>query len=204
MGLVRSSLPFNTATRSVPFDAAMSFGLGVSLTASGWVSGAATSFVNLGPPVTSSQSAATPSNVGRVQGTWLLQVASASVASANEFYQFFLYGSNDPAFAAGNADLLGAYDIAATAALRLGDPAGQAAAWPGVGGGSGGGNLGVSSAIYNIPFSNDRDLFTFQFINLFLRDGRHIAEHFRHVLACAVSDRRPEGLTLQPKKRKGR
>jgi hypothetical protein len=172
MGLVRSSLPNNAPTRSVPFDTALSFGLGVSLTASGWVSGAPANFVNLGGPVSPNQSATFPAFVGRTQGSWLLQVSAANVASGNEFYQFFLFGSNDPAFGAGNCDLLGAYDIAATAALRLGLPAGQAAAWPGIGGGSAG-NLSapVSSAIYNIPFSNDRDLFTFQFLNLFVTMG---------------------------------
>jgi hypothetical protein len=154
MALTRANLPTNTPTRAAPIDTALTFNLngsgGTPFTASGWVTGAATSFITV--------------PIGRFQGSWNLQVYAANVASGNEFYQFFLLGSNDKIFAAGNCDLLGAYDIAATAALRLGDPAGQAAAWPGI-------FSGRSAAQYSIPMSNERDVFTFEFVNLYVQMG---------------------------------
>lgn len=151
MPLTRANLPIITPTRAAPIDTAMSFNVngsgGTPFTASAWLSGAAANFVTLPQ--------------GRFQRSWNLQVYSADISSTKEAYEFFLYGSNDPAFGAGNYDLLGAYDIAATAALRLGSPAGQAAAWPGVW-------TGLSAAVYSIPMSNQRDVYTFQFVNAYV------------------------------------
>jgi hypothetical protein len=148
----------NPPTRAAPIDTLLTFRLGqAAMTASGWASGAIGSTVDLGQ--------------GRFQGTLNLQVHAADIGSGNKTYQFFLYGSNDPTFAAGNCDLLAAYDIAATAALRLGSPTSQSALWPGIGGGAfytGPTTQPVmSAAIYSIPVSNDRDVFTLEFINLF-------------------------------------
>jgi hypothetical protein len=148
MALTRAPLPINLPTRSAPIDMAATFRLGAAaMTASGWATGAAASYITL--------------PIGRAQGLWMLQVHSADVSSANEQYQFFLHGSNDPAFGAGNCDLLGVYDVAATAALRLSQPAGQDAAWPGLAG-------GTSAAIYALPVSNDKEVYTLEFMNLYV------------------------------------
>jgi hypothetical protein len=111
----------------------------VTLSASGWMMGtpvagspsspittATQNFVNLGGPLTAAQQGAIqglPTGsvfgaAGRFQGQWVIQVEAASLASSNEFYQFYLWGSNDAAFGAGNTELLGTFDIAATSALR--------------------------------------------------------------------------------------
>jgi hypothetical protein len=151
MPLTRAGLTVNLPTRSAPIDVSAAFRLGgAAMTASGWATGAAGSFITLPP--------------GRTQGLWMLQVYNANVASVNEFYQFFLHGSNDPAFAAGKSDLLGVYDIAATAALRLAQPAGQDTEWPAL-------TSGVSSAVYAIPVGNDRDIFTLTNLNLYVNMG---------------------------------
>jgi hypothetical protein len=152
-----------------PFDAALSFGLNVTLTASGFAGGAApASNVNLG--------------VGRVQGTWSLLIptvptAGASqnpgFASSNESYQFFLLGSNDPAFGNGNVEILNMHDLAATAALR--DLPNVAAAFPtsypfpGFVGGSAPVSTPLNSVSLQIPFSNQRDAYIFSFVNLFVQ-----------------------------------
>jgi hypothetical protein len=155
----------NTPTRSAPIDAAATFCLNSTLTASAWLTGAATSPITL--------------PAGRTQGLWMLQIQNLGNAalfpSNNEFYQFFLYGSNDPNFAAGNCDLLGVYDLAATAALRLGSPAGQGAPFAGFGGSLiSTPPLGLQqpgAAIYAIPVGNDRDIFVLQFMNAFVNIG---------------------------------
>jgi hypothetical protein len=142
------SLPINFSPQAVPFDAAASFGLGVTLTASGYATGSAT-------PI--------PWGPGRMQGNLMLNVSSVALGSTNEFYQFFLLGSYDPSFANGNLDILAAYDIAATAALRLlptipgADPAIP--------------DVGLSAAQFVIPFSNQRDTNLFPFLNLFVQMG---------------------------------
>jgi hypothetical protein len=148
MALTRAPLPINLPTRSLPIDASQTFRMdAAAMTASGWATGAATSYITL------------PG--GRSQGMWALQIHAADVSSANEAYQFFLHGSNDAAFGAGNCELLAAFDVAATPLLRLAQPAGQDASWPGLA-------AGTSSAMYVLPFSNDKDVFTFQFVNLYV------------------------------------
>jgi hypothetical protein len=147
MPLTRTGFP-NLPTRSAPIDMAATFRLNAAaMTTSGWATGAAANYITL--------------PIGRAQGLWMIQVHAADISSANELYQFFLHGSNDPAFGATNCDLLGVYDIAATASLRLAQPSNQDTEWPGLFG-------STSAAIYAIPVGNDRDVFTFQFMNLYV------------------------------------
>jgi hypothetical protein len=150
MALTRAPLPINLPTRSTPWDSALAFGDHVTMTTFGWVPGAAGGYITVPR--------------GRFQGLWNLQVFSADVSSTNETYQFFLYGSNDPNFGNGNLDLLGMYDIAATSALRVPTGVGLGAAWPGLAAGTG-------AAIYSMPVSNERDVYTFEFINLYCEIG---------------------------------
>jgi hypothetical protein len=173
MALQRSSLPINAATRAAPFDALLSFTPpgGETFTASGWLTGAAANVVTLGPSISPTQQQSpttTPGAAGRSQGLWMLSVSAASFAGGNESYQFFLYGSNDPTFTAGNCDLLGVYDLAATSALRLGFPAGQSSAstaFPTIGpasaGGFSGGAMSDGSATRSDPrISQSRSVMT--------------------------------------------
>lgn len=154
MALTKTTLPAIAPTHAVPYDVAASFGLGITMTASGYAyptAGGATTtnYITMGP--------------GRMEGYWRLDVSAAKVSAGNEFYQFFLLGSNDPAFANGNIDILGMYDIAATAALR--DLPTIAAASPAVPDG------GLTASSFVIPMSNQRDQFVFEFINLYANIG---------------------------------
>lgn len=148
MALTKTLLPVNAPTNAVPFDAAGSFGLGLTLTASGYAV-SQTGFITMGP--------------GRMQGNWRLDISAAAMGSANEFYQFFLLGSNDATFTNGNIDIIGMYDIAATAALR--DLPTIAAASPTVP------DVGLAASSFVIPFSNQRDQFVYEFINLYCNLG---------------------------------
>ena len=139
------ALPINFSPQVVPFDAAASFGLGVTLTASGYAEARLLHRVGS----------------GRMEVSLMLNVSSVALGSANEFYQFFLLGSYDPSFANGNLDILAAYDIAATAALRLLPTIpGANPAIP---------DVGLSAAQFVVPFSNQRDTNLFPFINLFVQ-----------------------------------
>jgi hypothetical protein len=140
---------------------ASAFALNETLTASAWLGGSISGAGAQNTPISL--------GVGRNQGLWAINVTAASFASGDEFYQFFLFGSNDPAFGNGNCDLLGAYDIAATAALRLTNSkvAGLAALWPGIPAVT----PGPTGSTFAIPFSNDRDVFTFQYINMYVAMG---------------------------------
>jgi hypothetical protein len=150
MPLTRAGISVNLPTRSAPIDLAASFRMngagGAAMPSSGWATGAAANFITL--------------PAGRTQGLWMIQVYSAFI-STNQTYQFYLHGSNDPAFGAGKRDLLGVYDIAATAALRLAQPAGQDTEYPGLA-------SGTSATIYAIPVGNDRDQFTLTNMNLYV------------------------------------
>jgi hypothetical protein len=148
MPLTRAPLPINLPTRSAPIDMAATFRLGAApMTVSGWATGAAANYITLPR--------------GRAQGLWMLQVHAADITSGNEAYQFFLHGSNDPTFGVTTSDLLGVYDIAATSLLRLAQPSGQDTEWPGIAN-------GTSAAIYALPVGNDNDVFTFEFVNLYV------------------------------------
>jgi hypothetical protein len=150
-----NALPINFSPQAVPFDAAASFALGATLSASAFASGAQASPIAWGP--------------GRMQGNLMLNVSSANgitpgttgAPGGTQSYQFFLLGSYDPAFASGNLDILAMYDIAGTSAARdLPTFAGASPAIP---------DVGLSAAQFVIPFSNQRDVNTFPFLNLFVQ-----------------------------------
>ena len=87
MPLTRAGISVNPPTRSAPIDLAASFRMngagGAAMPSSGWATGAAANFITL--------------PAGRTQGLWMIQVYSAFI-STNQTYQFYLHGSNDPAF----------------------------------------------------------------------------------------------------------
>lgn len=144
MALTKALLPVNAPTHAVPFDATASFASAATLTASGFV-GAANTPIILGP--------------GRFEGYWALDITAADVSSANEAYQFFLLGSNDPVFGNGNNEILAVHDIAATAALRLlPNIAAISPAAP---------DVGLAGSLFVIPFSTQLDQFVFTYVNLY-------------------------------------
>jgi hypothetical protein len=170
LATVPAPLPRNYNTSAAPFDNSLAFAVSQTFTASGFVNlqgaNVATDFISPG--------------VSRFQGMWNIDIPTASnpaFGSANEFYQFFLLGSTDPAFANGNAEILAVHDLAATAALRL--LPNVAAAFPGSypfpgfsSGAAGGGSfMPLAAVTYQIPFSNQKDAYIFPFINLFLTVG---------------------------------
>jgi hypothetical protein len=172
-----TTFPRNYNTSAAPFDNLLAFTTtaGATVTASGYVNqggNVAAGFVTPG--------------VSRFQGMWnidipVIQAAGASqnpfFGSSNEFYQFFLLGSNDPAFANGNAEILAVHDLAATAALRL--LPNVAALFPGSypfpgfsSGAAGGGSFQpLNSVTFQIPFSNQKDAYIFPFVNMSLVVG---------------------------------
>ncbi|MDE2040652.1 MAG: hypothetical protein KGJ45_11650 [Elusimicrobia bacterium] len=103
MALTKTTLPGITPTFAVPYDTLQAFCSAQTLTASGYASNLNTQ-LTMGP--------------GRFNGVWALDVSNVALGSSNEFYQFWLLGSNDAAFANGNIETLAMHDIAATAALR--------------------------------------------------------------------------------------
>lgn len=146
MALTKSLLPVNAPTHATPYDVAGSFGLAVTLTASGFATGAAGTNVTYGP--------------GRMEGYWRIDVSNAKVSATNETYQFFLLGSNDVNFGNGNCENLGVYDIAATAALR--DLPTIMAANPTIP------DAGLTASSFVRAFSNQSDQFVFQYMNLYV------------------------------------
>jgi hypothetical protein len=157
MALTANTIPSQVTTFPTPYDATNAFttSAGQTLTATGFLNNQNTQ-VDLG--------GANPvSAAGRTDGVWTLDVTSVAFGSANEFYQFALLGSNDPAFGAGNVELLEFYDIAATAALRIiPNTLGATPTIPPV---------GLGGMTIQRPFTNLQCLIYYRFLQCFLTVG---------------------------------
>jgi hypothetical protein len=148
MALTKSTLPMERPSIAVPFDTLQAFSLSETLSASGYASNVNTQ-ITMGP--------------GRYYGLWALQVSAAAMGSNNEFYQFFLLGSNDPAFGVGNIELLAAHDIAAASALRL--LANICAASPSAP------DAGYAASAFVKPWTNQVDQYVFEYMQLYCNMG---------------------------------
>ncbi len=104
MAIAQNTLPSIYPEFTLPVDASLQFGSAQTLTASGYVNN-----VNQQIDV----------NPGRLSGLLALDITAWATGSANEYYQFYLMGSNDPDFGNGNVELLTAWDIAAASANRM-------------------------------------------------------------------------------------
>lgn len=148
MALTKSLLPALTPTHAVPFDTAQAFALAQTLTASGYATNENTQ-VTMGP--------------GRMEGYWVLDIAAINIATGDEYYQFFLLGSNDVNFANGNNEILAAHDFAATAALRLLATIPAASPAEPV--------VGLNATRHAIPFSNLMGDYVFEYLQLYVKMG---------------------------------
>lgn len=102
MALTNNALPSIVPGRAVPIDVNLLFAQNQTFTATGPLNnGGSTVQLDILP--------------GRFSGLWVVDLAVLKVSAGNETYQLALLGSNDPAFGAGNVDLLAFHDWAAAA-----------------------------------------------------------------------------------------
>lgn len=148
MPLSQSTLPSVVPDWDVPFDALTAFANGQTLTATGYVN-AIQAQVDIG--------------VGRWIGKLNLDISAMDVSSADETYRLFLLGSNDPAFANGNVEILASQDFAAATAGRLVPTIAPASdAVP---------TTRKSASRFTIPVSNQRGIYVFRYLQLYLVAG---------------------------------
>lgn len=148
MALTQSTLPSNVPEWDVPFDAATAFANGQTLTATGYINGIQTQ-VDIG--------------VGRWIGKLNIDISALDLSSNDETYRIFLLGSNDAAFGNGNVEILAAQDWAAATAGRLiATIAPASVAVP---------TTGKSASRYTIPVTNQRGIFVFRYLQLYLVAG---------------------------------
>jgi hypothetical protein len=148
MSLTKTTLPAIAPTQAVPYDTLQAFALNQTLTASGYAT-------NVNEQITQGP--------GRFYGLWALQISAMAMGSSNEYYQFFLLGSNDSSFGSGNIDVLQMYDFAATAALR--DLATICAASPTVP------DAGLTASEIVRPWTNQSDQYVFEYMQLYVSMG---------------------------------
>jgi hypothetical protein len=116
MPLTANSLPSQTPSFAVPFDAQAKFADAQTLTATGYLQvGGNPGQIDLG----SSNTVNASSSAGRYVASWILNITAIDFANNDETYRFFLLGSNDVAFGNGNVECLAAHDFAAVTAGRF-------------------------------------------------------------------------------------
>lgn len=148
MALVKTTLPGIAPTHVCPYDALNAFALAQTLTATAYASNVNTQ-LTYGP--------------GRYEGYWRLDITAAYMTGGNEFYQFWLLGSNDPTFTSGNIEVLNVHDIAATAALRvLPTILAVSPAVP---------DTGLNASSFVMGFSNQKDQYVFEYLQLYVVAG---------------------------------
>lgn len=148
MPLSQSALPSIVPDWDVPFDVATAFANGQTLTATGYVN-AIQAQVDIG--------------AGRWIGKLNIDISALDLSSGDETYRLFLLGSNDPAFANGNVEILASQDWAAASAGRLIAtivPASDAVPSP-----------RKSASRFTIPVSNQRGIYVFRYLQLYLVAG---------------------------------
>lgn len=145
MPLSQSVLPSVVPDWDVPFDVATAFANGQTLTASGYINALQTQ-VDIG--------------VGRWIGKLCLDISALDLSSGDETYRILLLGSNDSGFGNGNVELLAFQDFAAASAGRLLPtvcPPSNAVP-----------STGKSSSRFIVPVTNQRGIFTFRYLQLYL------------------------------------
>lgn len=98
------NLTNNLFSKALPFDAGLAFGINQTLAANGIV-GNQNQIVDIG--------------IGNTLLALVIDLKALKVSAGTETVQFHLLGSNDPAFTAGNVELLAFHDFAAAAASRV-------------------------------------------------------------------------------------
>lgn len=148
MPLTQSTLPSIVPDWDVPFDAATAFANGQTLTATGYIN-AVQAQVDIG--------------VGRWIGKLNIDISALDLSSADETYRIHLLGSNDILFANGNVEILATQDWAAATAGRLvptiAPPSNSVP------------STGKSSSRFTLPVTNQRGIFVFRYLQLYLVAG---------------------------------
>ncbi len=104
MTISKGTLPAITPEYALPLDASLEFASAQTLTSTGYINNT-NAMITIGP--------------GRFSGLLALDITAAYVTSTDEYYQFFLMGSNDSGWTSGNIDLLAAWDIGSAASNRI-------------------------------------------------------------------------------------
>jgi hypothetical protein len=117
MPLTANALPSTVPTWSAPFDAQAAFASAQTLTTTGFLNNLNSGLIDLG--ATSNPAIGGVSSAGRHLSSWILNITAMDLSSGDETYRFFLFGSNDVAFASGNVELLAMHDFASVSAGRL-------------------------------------------------------------------------------------
>lgn len=171
MAITRTLLPSNAPSHALPYDTLNAFALAQTLTATGYASNVNTQ-LTYGP--------------GRFEGYWALDITTLELTTG-DYYQFYLLGSNDPAWGNGNVDLLAARDFGITSAVRL-VPTIMGASPFAISGGVGSPpawtyNVGVNQTysttnasgaggiMHAIPFSNEIGEVTYEYLQLYVVIG---------------------------------
>jgi hypothetical protein len=115
MALTANLIPSQVVTFPCPYDATLAFAgpaAPQTLVATGYVNALNSGQLDLG-------GAKPQSAAGRTDFIWNMDITAVNMATGDEFYQFFLLGSNDVNFGNGNVDVMDFYDIAAAASGRI-------------------------------------------------------------------------------------
>ena len=148
MALTKNPLPTIAPTRALPVDMLSAFSLAQVIAASGYLQNANLQ-VSAGP--------------GRMEGYWVIDILSANMGTGDEFYQFFLLGSNDIAFGNGNVESLAAHDVGAAASVRALPTI--CAATPTIP------DPGLNSTRHVIPFQNQMGSYVFNYLQCYVKMG---------------------------------
>jgi hypothetical protein len=149
MALTNPTLPSVIPTWAVPYDSATAFSKAQTVTTSGFVAGNINTQVSI--------------LSGRFVGFLVIDVSAANMATADEYYQFALCGSNDAAFTNGNVEILAIHDFAATSALRIiASISSVSPTMP---------ETGKAATRHVIPICNQMGGFIFQYLQLYLKVG---------------------------------
>lgn len=155
MALSANTLPSVVPTRAVPVDAGLQFCSAQTIGSTGYLNNVVGSGTNIdiGP--------------GRKEMYWVLDISSLEVASGDETYKFYLFGSNDSAWGNGNIEMLAARDFAAASSGRLVAticPASDTVP-----------PTGLSSSRFVMPFTNHVGQFVFRYVRAYVVIGGTIA-----------------------------
>lgn len=146
MAITKNTLPAINPEFTLPQDSSLIFATAQTLTATGYVNNVATQ-LNVGP--------------GRIVSMLAVDITAIAFGSSDEYYRFFLMGSNDAAFGNGNVEMLMAFDFANASANRF--VATILGATPGIPPAT------RAGALIAKPFTNyTYDRYVFQYLQLYM------------------------------------
>jgi hypothetical protein len=149
MAITKNTLPAVNPEFALPQDSSLLFASAQTLTATGYINNT-NAILNVGP--------------GRIVAMLAIDVTALFITTADEFYQFYLMGSNDAAFGNGNVENLMDFDIASASSNRMVTTIMGAS--PGIPPAT------RAGALIAKPFTNyTYDRYVFQYLKLYLVTG---------------------------------